>query len=286
METFYKGINFRTRLEARWAVFYDTLGILFRYEREQLQLDGYLHPSYFCLPEQRMLVLIKGSKEDQEPLDKIQIETEAEILSKRKNGEDIYTFFGQIPIVEDLGALDYEEVDNDSAHRVFSFPPEKAAQIGVDGGFDNYHAWCECPECGSLDVQFGGRAARNKCGCVEGDRGHNADSMNLTAAYQKAREAIFGAPTFTTIGYVYLLEAGPFYKIGKAKVVDNRVKQIKLQLPYAPELIHSIETDDHTKLESYWHKRFADKRQKGEWFILTDADVEEFKSNSKMAAPN
>ena len=32
-------------------------------------------------------------------------------------------------------------------------------------------------------------------------------------------------------GYVYLLKAGPYYKIGKSKDVNRRVKQIKLQLP-------------------------------------------------------
>lgn len=36
IQTRYKGYHFRSRLEARWAVFFDTLGILWEYEKEGL----------------------------------------------------------------------------------------------------------------------------------------------------------------------------------------------------------------------------------------------------------
>ncbi len=81
---------------------------------------------------------------------------------------------------------------------------------------------------------------------------------------------------------VYLLKAGPYYKIGKAKDLDQRVKQIKLQLPYPVETLHSIKTDDSMGIESYWHKRFACKRVNGEWFLLTDDDVATFVSRETM----
>ena len=242
METLYKEINFRTRLEARWAVFYDFLGIPFRYEREKMQPDSYLHPSYFSLPEQQMLVLIKGSQEDQELSSRSQFEAEAMILSERNNGEDIYTFFGQIPIVDGFTSLDYGDADNDSAHRVCSFPFNEDEDTETEGFFDHCYAWCECPECGLLDVQYGGRAARNKCGCLEGDKGNNCGSLKLNMAYEAARKATFGgAAIFVAAGYVYLIQAGPYYKIGKAKVVGKRIKQIKLQLPYPTHFVHSIE---------------------------------------------
>ncbi|UBI17857.1 hypothetical protein [Citrobacter europaeus] len=37
--TNYKGISYRSQTEARWAVFFDTLGLTFRYEPEQIQLS-------------------------------------------------------------------------------------------------------------------------------------------------------------------------------------------------------------------------------------------------------
>jgi hypothetical protein len=44
LETFYKGYRFRSRLEARWAVFFDALGIGWEYEPEAFDLGegGYL----------------------------------------------------------------------------------------------------------------------------------------------------------------------------------------------------------------------------------------------------
>ena len=64
-----------------------------------------------------------------------------------------------------------------------------------------------------------------------------------------------------------------YYKIGKAKDLDLRVKQIKLQPPYPLDTLHSIETDDSMGTESYWHICFARKRANGECFLLTDDDI-------------
>lgn len=50
IETFYNGYRFRSRLEARWAVFFDAAGIAYEYEPEGFELaDGtkYLPDFYF-----------------------------------------------------------------------------------------------------------------------------------------------------------------------------------------------------------------------------------------------
>lgn len=78
-------------------------------------------------------------------------------------------------------------------------------------------------------------------------------------------------------GGVYLIKSGRFYKIGKAKVFDKRIKQIRLLQPEPVEVIHKIHTHDATATEKMWHRKFAAKRKTGEWFQLSDADVEEFK---------
>ena len=42
-ETTYNGITYRSRLEARWAVFFDKLGIKYNYEPEGYKLDNGLN---------------------------------------------------------------------------------------------------------------------------------------------------------------------------------------------------------------------------------------------------
>jgi len=53
IETSYKGYLFRSRLEARWAVFFDALGIVWEYEREGFELDGLRYLPDFWLPGRR-----------------------------------------------------------------------------------------------------------------------------------------------------------------------------------------------------------------------------------------
>lgn len=40
IETVYNGYRFRSRLEARWAVFFDAMGLAYEYEREGFDLHG------------------------------------------------------------------------------------------------------------------------------------------------------------------------------------------------------------------------------------------------------
>lgn len=74
-------------------------------------------------------------------------------------------------------------------------------------------------------------------------------------------------------GYVYILRAGPYYKIGRARSIDTRVKQIALQLPFPIELLHTIESPDYIAAEHALHNLFAADRTNGEWFRLHDDDV-------------
>lgn len=83
-------------------------------------------------------------------------------------------------------------------------------------------------------------------------------------------------------GIVYLLKSGPHYKIGKSVNFEKRLTQIKLQLPHAVEVIHVIHAADHSRAESYWHRRFITRRLNGEWFELSEAEVAEFKSVKAM----
>jgi hypothetical protein len=79
-------------------------------------------------------------------------------------------------------------------------------------------------------------------------------------------------------GFVYILGAGDYYKIGKAKVVTDRIKQIIPKLPFEVEIVYTIKSDDPYELEKFLHEQFADKRANGEWFKLCREDIEYIKS--------
>lgn len=86
----------------------------------------------------------------------------------------------------------------------------------------------------------------------------------------------------TTYGFVYLMKSGRYYKIGKTNSPDRRQYEIGLRLAEGIEPIHSIETDDPSGIEAYWHNRFKEKRMNGEWFNLSASDVRAFRLRKKF----
>jgi hypothetical protein len=73
IETTYNGYRFRSRLEARWACFYDALGIPYEYEKEGYDLGvfGFYLPD-FWLPRFGGWIEIKGQKPTPEEAIKVQ----------------------------------------------------------------------------------------------------------------------------------------------------------------------------------------------------------------------
>ena len=64
IETRYKGFRFRSRLEARWAVFFDTLGVKYEYELEGFSLpSGVAYLPDFFLPDLQVFVEVKPTEQ-------------------------------------------------------------------------------------------------------------------------------------------------------------------------------------------------------------------------------
>ncbi|MCU7667511.1 GIY-YIG nuclease family protein [Bacillus thuringiensis] len=62
-------------------------------------------------------------------------------------------------------------------------------------------------------------------------------------------------------------------KIGKAKNLKTK-KFFAVKPPFDWKIIHTIEHANYSALETYFHKLFKLKRVNGEWFKLTEEDIE------------
>lgn len=109
IETVYDGYRFRSRLEARWACFFKTLGIEYEYEKEGYDLDGVWYLPDFWLPEQECFIEIKG----QEPT-----EDEYGMVESLcwHSSFDVHVFWGNIPGPPDYEAHSWSAVDCNCGH--------------------------------------------------------------------------------------------------------------------------------------------------------------------------
>ncbi len=120
------------------------------------------------------------------------------------------------------------------------------------------------------------RGLRDAMAAYAANHSRNTELMPLIGSVKRVGEAI--APRRQSVkGYVYFLRNEKFYKIGRSNDVARRRREVALLLPNELDEIHVIETDDPEGIEAYWHRRFAARRARGEWFALTADDVRAFK---------
>jgi hypothetical protein len=83
-------------------------------------------------------------------------------------------------------------------------------------------------------------------------------------------------------GFVYMERFGKHYKVGHTTAVPRRHREISMELPEKPSIVHVIRTDDPSGIERYWHDRFGKLRRNGEWFELTQKEIRAFKRRRFM----
>lgn len=143
IETRYKGYRFRSRLEARWAVFFDSLGLPYSYELEGFDLEGVWYLPDFMLPRGFEACPCEDSDPDYfspvwveiKPASQIQDESATEKARRLAiaSGRPVYIFAGE-PYIGAYSATMWH-VDGE---RVTWCEP---------------WIWSECPACGGIDLQ-------------------------------------------------------------------------------------------------------------------------------------
>ena len=79
--------------------------------------------------------------------------------------------------------------------------------------------------------------------------------------------------------YVYLIQesVSKTIKIGYTNNPNRRLTEFKIQLPFEIEHIHTIRCAKGRETEKLLHQHYRKKRVNGEWFHLSDQDVEDIK---------
>jgi hypothetical protein len=167
IETKWNGITFRSRLEARWAMFMSHLGVPYLYEHEGYELDSGRYLPDFWLPEIGAFLEIKP----RQPSTQEQISClELADMTKRR----VVLFFGAPG--HWLGG-GYAASDSGILYRP-----------GYES--DDRHYFCVCPICEAVGIEYIGRGER----VCKGDKhelgpGANVPTHDAPAIRRAAQKA-------------------------------------------------------------------------------------------------
>lgn len=76
-------------------------------------------------------------------------------------------------------------------------------------------------------------------------------------------------------GQVYLIRAdNNLYKIGLSADVKRRLQGLRATCACDLELLGEIDTEDMYALEGVLHALFVERRDHGEWFVLSESEVQ------------
>ncbi len=78
------------------------------------------------------------------------------------------------------------------------------------------------------------------------------------------------------MSWVYLIHCQHYYKIGIANDVEARMIQLATGNPFEITLVSCYEFKNASVVETSIHQRFSGSRKRGEWFELSEKDVDDF----------
>lgn len=87
---------------------------------------------------------------------------------------------------------------------------------------------------------------------------------------------------------IYLIRnGGGLHKIGRTKnSAEDRLRQLQTGSGSDLRLVCSCAVSDVSKVESVLHRRYADRRVRGEWFELAQNEVETFEHDVSTISKN
>jgi hypothetical protein len=162
IQTNYAGHLFRSRLEARWAVFLDDLRVPWRYESEGFDLDGLAYLPDFWLPVQRCWLEVKPRA----------VETPADWEKCRRlaaaSGRPVFMLSDEFYPMH-LASGDASAEDVRGSQRGWHPPGYGYARHRPDVDFvDGCCEWAVCPLCGAAGVDHFGQHPGCDCRCTDG----------------------------------------------------------------------------------------------------------------------
>ena len=146
IETYYNGYRFRSRLEARWAVFFDAAGIKYEYEPEGFETnEGTKYLPDFYLPEYDAYVEIKPPRDGIEN----EIKKAVSCIDNNPGSIRVLLFLSNIPADDDVNIFWFpvafkHPLSNDIESVRFAFVPS-FDNNGLHPGL-NYYIGHRCKE--------------------------------------------------------------------------------------------------------------------------------------------
>lgn len=81
-------------------------------------------------------------------------------------------------------------------------------------------------------------------------------------------------------GFVYIVQAGNHYKIGRTANLRQRLAELARYPPFDLTTVHVIETDNPKLVEGWLHHLYRHKHYRGEWYTLDQTDIDTIRSSN------